>query len=765
MAEKIVSPGVFTKENDLSFLATGVAGIGTAFIGPFKEGPLTPTIVNTQNEFRQLFGEVDTTYYTPIAVQAYLKEAGAATICRVGGIGGYTEIKPALLTISSGSSLTVSASVAILFNTDADTTSAFENVTGSNSSGNLILSSSQAISTLSGSYTVSLNPTSADRVDNIFGTDPRGPKEAYVYGFFSTKASAYYSASSTASLVKLENQLFTSSSKEAMTPYIKSQDISGQRYNLFRFETIGAGTYSNKKIKIGITNIKPAGSVAGSDYGTFTVVVRDFADTNRTKTVLETYSNVTLDPTSVNYIYRVIGDRKITIDSTGKITETGDWVNRSKYVRLVNSERDSTISEENIPYQAIPCGVAAYKTILSGSSATTGAINLIPAMTFMTSSADTYGGIDLENNSDNLIYLKPIPLGAGTGLNTVYSLDGTDNLDVTSSTASQVSKRNFLIGFQEGWDGTNPTTPINKGSDITSANVQGFNCSTLTASGSVAYLQQVAALSNAEEYDIQMVVTPGLNYNNHMKLMDEVLDMVTDRGDAFYIMEGAGRDASTTDIRTKASLIDSSYAAMYYPWVKTVDKNTNQLIDVPPSTLLPAVYAANDRVSAEWFAPAGLNRGGLTGAVAVLNKLTQSDRDSLYEDKVNPICQFPGQGIVAFGQKTLQDRPSALDRINVRRLLLKVRKYIASTSRYLIFEQNTADTRNRFLNMAKPYLENIQKNQGLYAFQVIMDESNNTPDSIDRNFLNGSIYLQPTKTAEFIQIDFNILPTGATFGG
>jgi phage tail sheath protein FI len=206
-------------------------------------------------------------------------------------------------------------------------------------------------------------------------------------------------------------------------------------------------------------------------------------------------------------------------------------------------------------------------------------------------------------------------------------------------------------------------------------------------------------------------------------------------------------------------------AATYYPWVKTVDVNTNKLIAVPPSVLLPGVFAANDRVAAEWFAPAGLNRGGLLGAVSVQNRLTQSEKDSLYENKVNPIVQFPGQGIVVFGQKTLQDKPSALDRINVRRLLLTVRKYIASTSRYLVFEQNTATTRNRFLNIVNPYLESIQQRQGLYAFRVVMDDTNNTPDVIDRNIMKGSIFLQPTKTAEFIQIDFNILPTGAAFNG
>jgi phage tail sheath protein FI len=148
-----------------------------------------------------------------------------------------------------------------------------------------------------------------------------------------------------------------------------------------------------------------------------------------------------------------------------------------------------------------------------------------------------------------------------------------------------------------------------------------------------------------------------------------------------------------------------------------------------------------------------------------LNRLTQSEKDSLYEGKLNPIVQFPGQGIVVFGQKTLQDRPSALDRINVRRLLLTVRKYIASTSRFLVFEQNTSTTRNTFLNIVNPYLESIQQRQGLYAFRVVMDETNNTPDVIDRNILTGAIFLQPTKTAEFIQIDFNILPTGASFGG
>ena len=144
-----------------------------------------------------------------------------------------------------------------------------------------------------------------------------------------------------------------------------------------------------------------------------------------------------------------------------------------------------------------------------------------------------------------------------------------------------------------------------------------------------------------------------------------------------------------------------------------------------------------------------------------MDRLTFAERDTLYEGKVNPIAQFPGQGIVAFGQKTLQRRASALDRINVRRLLITLKKFIASTSRYLLFEQNTGATRNKFLAIVNPYLEAVQQRQGLYAFNVIMDESNNTPDLIDRNILYGQIFLQPARAVEFIILDFNLQATGA----
>ena len=726
MAEKLVSAGVFTRENDLSFLQQGVADIGAAFIGPFNEGPVVPTIVNSQAEFTQLFGAADGKYYTPLAVQNYLREAGTATICRVAGIGGYTAQNPLLVIGAHGST---TSSLAVLFSTGSSTTG---------------LSGSTIISNITNGIVELVD------IESTYGTSPFGSKPGYAYGVF--KNTAVTESIATASVVVLDDQDFTYDAQEAMTPVIQSQQISGDTYSLFQFETLGVGNSANTKVKIGISNIKAAGAVNGTDYGTFTVVVRDFNDTEKKKIVLETYSNVNLDPNSPNFISRVIGDRKIEFhpDGSGKIIESGDWVNNSKYIRIANLS-------SNIPVQAVPFGHSGYQLpVIAGAYN-----NTIPAVTFLTASASQFGGIDLDFNNDNKFYLKPLPVNHVAGANVDFALD----LSNGGSKSVGDSDAQFVVAFQEGFDGISPVTPSKLGSDILPGNTQGFDLSTSTSSGSVAYMKAINALSNTDEFDINMVVAPGVNKADHSYIWTAILDMVEQRNDAFFIADAGNAGTSLTATNTIAQSVDSNMAAVYYPWIKTIDINTNKLITVPPSVLLPGVFASNDRVAAEWFAPAGLNRGGLTGAVSVLNRLTQSEKDSLYENKVNPIVQFPGQGIVVFGQKTLQDRPSALDRINVRRLLLTVRKYIASTSRFLVFEQNTSTTRNTFLNIVNPYLESIQQRQGLYAFRVVMDESNNTPDVIDRNILAGAIYLQPTKTAEFIQIDFNILPTGAAFNG
>jgi hypothetical protein len=765
MAERIVSPGVFTRENDLSFLAQGIGEIGAAFIGPFKQGPaFVPTIVRTQSEFETIFGTPDGTYYTEYAVQNYLREAGTATIVRVAGTDGYSQVKP-LGIFATASNSTVKL-IGTLHSTDTGYQDyGFEGTiisVNTTTSGSFLLSGS-GLPFIS----ASIKPTATNDLSDVFGESPFGAKKAYTYTYFEKTAANLLVTMSADGIaaVELPTQDFTYEASVAATPYVKSQLVSGDRYDLFKFHTLGHGNVYNTKFKIGISNVKAAGEDGSTDYSTFTVIVRSFDDTDKRKVVLETFNNVNLDPASPNYIARRIGDRYITIDNDGKITENGDYTNQSKYIRVEIAEAGS------FPISAAPFGHGAYTNPIECN--TTVEAGKVPAVVYQTSSTTNtssspiyYAGYDFETEGtslDNKQYLKPIPDGAIEGANTLFAFDSQLTYQLTGSASTDMVKRQFVLAFQGGYDGMNPAVKINLGSNITAANTQGFNCSTGTSSGTTAYFRAINAVSNPDEYDINLVATPGIIRSLHPSVTTKVIDMVEARSDAFYIADFTEAGATITQATEAANAVDSNYVACYYPWVKTIDTNSNKLTSVPPSVLLPAVFASNDRLAAEWFAPAGLNRGGITGAVSVLNRLTHSERDTLYENKVNPIAAFPGQGIVAFGQKTLQDKASALDRINVRRLLITVKKFIASTSRFLVFEQNTSTTRNRFLNTVNPYLEGIQQRQGLYAFRVVMDESNNTPDVIDRNILAGQIFLQPAKTAEFIVIDFNILPTGASF--
>ena len=778
MAERIVSPGVFTRENDLSFLAQGVGEIGAAFIGPFKQGPaFVPTIVRTQSEFEEVFGTPDGTYYTEYAVQNYLREAGQATIVRVAGIGGYQQAAPLAIFASGSSAQSVGTKlIGLLHSTKVGDEGV--GFTGATVVSNDATDGSFVINTLTAGVNVSASilPSATNDLADVFGESPFGAKSAYAYSYFENMA-GYYTGSAGNNIVitrvVLPTQTYGDAS-EAETPIVVSQLISGERYNLFKFETIGHGTLYNTRFKVGISNVKAAGEDGSTDYSTFTVTIRSFSDTDKRKSVVETFNNVNLDPASPNYIARRIGDRKLTIDSDGKLTENGDYTNKSKYVRVVVQDTLSSIlGPGSYPISAAPFGHSAYTNPIK---ATNNAESLlIPAVVFQTNSTGNtssspiyFSGFDFETTGvsiDNRQYLRPIPTNAETGSNVAFAFDSQLSYVMTGSASTDMVKRQFVLGFQFGFDGTNPTVKIAKAGDTDwgNANTQGFNCATAASSGSIAYTKAINAVSNPDEYDINMVVTPGIVRQLHPAITSKVIDMVEDRQDCFYIADFNDYDDTITEATEQANLVDSNYVATYYPWVKTIDSNTNKLTTVPPSTLLPAVYAANDRLAAEWFAPAGLNRGGITGAVSVLNRLTHSERDTLYENKVNPIAAFPGQGIVAFGQKTLQDKASALDRINVRRLLINLKKFVASTSRFLVFEQNTSTTRNRFLNTVNPYLESVQQRQGLYTFKVVMDESNNTPDVIDRNILAGQIFLQPAKTAEFIVIDFNILPTGASF--
>ena len=277
------------------------------------------------------------------------------------------------------------------------------------------------------------------------------------------------------------------------------------------------------------------------------------------------------------------------------------------------------------------------------------------------------------------------------------------------------------------------------------------------------YDTAIALLANQEDYQFNVISAPGLSNQHQASQVTSIINNSISRGDSIAVIDLVGYNQAIGTVTAQAGGIDNSYAATYWPWLQTIDPNSGMLVYIPASTFIPGVYAFTDASSDPWFAPAGITRGGMGQVVRAERKLTSTNRDTLYEANVNPIATFPQQGVVVFGQKTLQKAASALDRVNVRRLLITLKSFISQIADNLVFEQNTIATRQNFLTQVNPYLESVQQRQGLYAFKVVMDESNNTPDVIDRNELIGQIFLQPTRTAEFILLDFNVLPTGATF--
>ena len=307
--------------------------------------------------------------------------------------------------------------------------------------------------------------------------------------------------------------------------------------------------------------------------------------------------------------------------------------------------------------------------------------------------------------------------------------------------------------------GTNiPSVAGNYYENITNNNIQG-----LTAN---AYIESISLLANKDAYKYNILVAPGLISFHGLPsttAITQIQTTVQERGDAIAIIDLVPYNATISTVTSTVSSYNTPYMATYWPWLKTVDPNTGNQVWVPASTMIPSVYAFNDSVAAPWFAPAGINRGILPTVIQSERILTQGNRDTLYQSNVNPIATLPGAGIVVFGQKTLQKKKSALDRVNVRRLLIELKNYISQVADTFVFEQNDANTRSEILSIINPYLSSIQQQQGLTSFKVIMDESNNPPSVVDQNQLVGQIYLQPTRTAEFILLDFNILPTGAVF--
>ena len=798
MAERIVSPGVFTREKDLSFLPQGIGEIGAALIGQSIKGPaFVPTKVESFQEFTQVFGGLTEDSYLPYTAQSYLEDAGTATIVRVLGQSGYS-VEPLVLKIGTKVAAVIHPTTKVPFGGVANSTGSFDKSVVTNLSGSanapttevsasnfaLYLSASNAITGLSESAvlaipTASLNPTATNYIGKTFGSSPKNDGEfGFLYLNFKTYQSASFSsdAGSDVTIDTFRTTDYTKAYAEASTPFIISQDIAGSSKNLFKFHTLSHGTSTNYEFKVGIRDIKPASEVPGSEYGTFSVIVRrvdtskipnsifgqTVQDSDTRPNIVEEFQGLNLDPNSPNYIKRRIGDKFITVDANGKVTSNGDYPNASVNIRV---EMNTDVDNGSVDSTLVPFGFAAVTSPLhSGHDLPVPSYELTQSISNEFNKRKFLGYSFDFTNTDNLNYLNPTPDSNSETVGSKFLLSNCiSNGAAIALNDGIIDNKKFNVPFQGGFDGFAPNRTVLTGQNIVAGNMQGFDLSSATAGGTIAFRKAINAVSNPDEYDMNLLVIPGVINRLHSSVTTFAKDMVEDRQDAFYIMDAGSYSDSIATVVNSLSSYDSNYVGTYHPWVKILDTDKNKPVWVTPSVVLPGVIAFNDAVAEPWFAPAGLNRGGLSNVIEVKSRLTHDERDTLYENRINPIATFPGQGATVFGQKTLQARPSALDRINVRRLLIALKKFIASSSRYLLFENNTAATRNRFLSIVNPYLESVQQRQGLFAFRVIMDESNNTPDIIDRNILKGEIFIQPAKTAEFIVLDFNVLPTGAAF--
>ena len=828
MAERIVSPGVFTREKDLSFLPQGISEIGAAIVGPTKQGPaFVPTIVRSFEEYQQIFGGYDINYYTPFTVREYLRSAGTVTIVRVGYLGGYTTTGFNLLVSGSAGKLVVASFLPSVKNSNGlgSISGSVNHDEAKATNFNLTINGANATASLSnltiesqGSATGNNDAVSANyigrQVPDSAQAQSIGSTEApaYMYKFFESAVSASIvsgttiltNANASMSIESVSYDFSTgtesvdtsdgnyistitgnSDGASSRTPFIQSQKIGGSGTDLFRVYTRAQGNDTNQFYVV-IRDVKrPQSSNSSPLFAQFGLSVWKTGGS----APIETYSGLNLDPDSSNYIVKVIGDMFQTVNNNGEITEYGDYPNLSQYIRIGDYKEDLFKSNPNLQ----PMGHAAVLDPVPTSA------GIVPSASFGfsqtidggKSNSSTYKGNlpygvklhpDYPANEllGNYAYLSPIPKSETAGQNVAFALENMNGYGDTSSfefgnftnftvsssfltISSSVEQLKFSVPMQHGFDGINPAASKATGTSISSTNTSGFDCSTVVSSGSVAYKRAINAISNPDDYDINMLVTPGIIHKHHPIVSNHAIEKMEARADAFYVMDGSDIDDNVATAVSNVEALDTNYVATYYPWVKIENPIGGGLIFVPPSVVIPGVISFTDSVAHEWFAPAGLNRGGLASARMVKKKLTHTDRDTLYEGRVNPIASFPGQGIVVFGQKTLQAKPSALDRINVRRLLIRLKKFIASSSRFLVFEQNDSSTRSRFLNIVNPFLESVQANSGLSAFKVVMDDSNNTPDVIDRNQLIGQIFIQPTRTAEFIVLDFTVLPTGAAF--
>lgn len=783
MPQTFKSPGVETNEIDQSFLQQAVALPGAVLIGRTQKGPaFVPTTVRDFTEFANVFGGTKEGLFVPYAAKSYLANSTALTVVRVLGhadgttaTNGYTGIKSIGIVDVSGTIAVTGSVLAVIH-----TTASFAAVTVSGVVGD----SNRFVFRVGTLFaaTASFLTSSDDYIGKSLNTDPT---KHSTYGHYVYQVFPYQKQAASASWYPVQNisrdfTTFTRDFVDGQTTWVKSQPVGGIEYDLFKFWTLASGRATNDAVKVVVSNVRPSSAPSSQPFGTFDVVVRSFYDNDARPVEYERFANLTLDPNSPNYVLRRIGDAFETFDTaTRKFVKTqGRFDNKSRLVRV------SLNPDANYPPQALPWGFRGYpKALFSGSNVGNGAglgLANVPSLPYTPDQVDPNG-----NFNPNIVWgvsfvsggvadrMRAEPDGALSSFTTASDADFT-LANLTSSFIngnlryqylstwgrytpifSSGSLQSFALPFYGGFDGfdlrvQDPLYLNNSDGD--------------TVIGVVALKRAVDAVSNPDIISADVLALPG---QHNVSVTDYARSLVNARRDMFYVMDLSGSSRQDAISLLTAREIDDSYTGAYYPdlWYSE-PLPSGRVVRVPPSVGVLGALALTDRVAQAFFAPAGLNRGGLGqfNVTDIVDRLNHDDRDALYDARINPITRFPNEGIVIFGQKTLQLKQSALDRINVRRLLILAKRTVAAEARQLVFEPNSPPNWTRFVNKVNPILEGYRRDRGINRFKVVMDSTTNTSDVIDRNEMKGKIFLEPVKAAEFITVDFVIGASGVSFG-
>lgn len=787
MAKSFVSAGVFTSETDASFLGVGVGSIGAGIIGTAPVGPaFVPVTVSSFEDYASYFGDLHSDHLLGYAARAYLRNAGTAQVVRVLGPSGRTvngsEVTAGYNAESIWSIIAGSGSTSVVAALLEVTSSSQLRVTDLTNDEFYVVVTGSTVPALV-AVTASMLSGSANYISKVLNTDPTkfSEKGYYVRDIYNYAVAAFRNGNATYS--SASHSVVTNFSygySQASTPWIKSQQFGGStEYNLFRFHTLGHGEAENGRFKISITNVKPSTSPSITPFGRFDLQVRNFGDSDRNPSIVETFPNLSLDPADPNYVLSAIGDRYWTYDANrNKMVDNGNYPNFSKYIRVEITT--GSYADESLPWGFR--GLEKANLTISGSAS---GISDLPYVSNLTdketlSEAQTYVYWGLETVVSGSVRSRLTKYAAMTGSDADFSLANVSGSSLSTYVYNPSNPSSNKKSPSENSNATGLDSVLAKFTVPLAFGFDGFDrrlnnplenetqLLAVSQLGTQAVRQAIDILSDPDFVDINLLNIAGIHSS---KVTDYAIQKTEDRADCFYIMDVTGStvDAVCQEVRGRG--FDTNYAGVYYPSVKVRDDVNGGVKTLPASIVALGAIAFNDRVAFPWFAPAGLNRAGLSkdtigfDVLGVTDGLKATERDKLYENRINPIARFTDvPGGVIWGQKTLQQKASALDRINVRRLMIKAKKIVSSAVKYLVFEPSNIQTQERFRNLVNPIFADIQSKNGIEMFKVVFDSTTNTPAIIDQNAMAGKIFLVPTKSAERIFLDFVITRTGASFG-